>query len=115
MNIDSTTVSRDLVMAHLAGLGATDPATVQVQVLRDDQGFDLRILFADTLPGTLTTDAVRTELSRGYHLGRVFTSPTIRSFTVVRAPLSAFAGNGRGKTPFFVELSPTSTDPEETR
>jgi phenylacetate-CoA ligase len=115
MNIDSTTVSRDLVMAHLAPFGITDPATVQVQVMRDAYGFDLRLLVADTLPCTFTAAQARAELSRGYHLGRVFTSPTYRSFTVERVPPSAFANTGRGKTPFFIELPAASTDPQETR
>ena len=107
ITIDTTTISRDLVMAELASIGLTDAADCQLQVLRDARGFSLHLLISTEADagsaGELTADLVRERFGRQYHLNRVLTKPELREFAVHRVPPGRFHRNRRGKTPFFVE------------
>ncbi|MFD5111287.1 MULTISPECIES: phenylacetate--CoA ligase family protein [unclassified Streptomyces] len=103
MNVDSTTISRDLVMEQLATLGITDPADCQFQVTLHDPGFSIRLLLSERTPSGVTAEDAVAALYGAYHMGRVFTAPSYRGLTLERVDSSAFHHTVRGKTPFFVE------------
>ncbi|MFE4174493.1 phenylacetate--CoA ligase family protein [Streptomyces sp. NPDC056909] len=105
MNVDSTTISRDLVMERLGTLGITDPADCQFQVVQHDPGFSIRLLLSDRTPAGVTAEDAVAALYGAYHMGRVFTAPSYRGLTLERVDGSAFHHTARGKTPFFVERS----------
>ncbi|GGU97902.1 hypothetical protein GCM10010211_76510 [Streptomyces albospinus] len=105
LNVDGATISQDLVMAQLRGVGVADPVDCQFQVRRaPDRGFDVLLLLSDRLAVRPTGDEVLRRLREGYHLGRVFAMPGFRGFTLRCVPTTDFVRNTRGKTPFFVEL-----------
>lgn len=109
MNVDSTTISRDLVMEQLGTLGITDPADCQFQVVQHGPdgprgpGFSIRLLLSDRTPTGVTAEDAIAALYGAYHMGRVFTAPSYRGLTLERVDGSAFHHTPRGKTPFFVE------------
>ncbi|MCI3224490.1 phenylacetate--CoA ligase family protein [Streptomyces sp. NP-1717] len=102
MNVDSTTISRDLVMERLATLGISDPADCQFQVTQHDPGFSIRLLVSERTPPSVTAEDAVAALHGAYHMGRVFTAPLYRGLTLERVDSSEFHHTARGKTPFFV-------------
>jgi phenylacetate-CoA ligase len=103
--IDSTTVSRDLVMTYLAPLGIHDSSLCQVQIVERPSGFSLRLLVAPGVAPDLTPADVMTHLAKAYSLNRVFTKPRFRGFAIETASPDTFDRTPRGKTPFFVHRS----------
>lgn len=103
VNVDSTTISQELVMERLATLGVTDPADCQFQVVRHGTDFSIRLLLSERTPPGLTSDAVFAALDGAYHMQRVFTTPSYRELTVDRVDSSRFHHTDRGKVPFFHE------------
>ncbi|GAA3486425.1 hypothetical protein GCM10018987_05040 [Streptomyces cremeus] len=103
VNVDSTTISQELVMDRLSVLGITDPADCQFQVRTHETGFSIRLLVSDRTPSGLTADDAVAALRGAYHMQRVFTAPSYRGLTVERVDSSRFHHTDRGKVPFFHE------------
>lgn len=103
ITIDTTTISRDVIMEQLAPAGVTDAADCQVEVLRHERGFSLRVLISAGAAPDLDVGLVRERFRRQYHLNRLLTRPDFRELAVDHVPPRGFQRNSRGKTPFFVE------------
>lgn len=103
LNVDGTTISRDLVMVALSELGIRDASDCQFQVWSDETGFRIRLLLSQLGSEDVMLEAVEGHLRRAYHMKRVFTGPAYRGFEALRVDSSQFERTSRGKTPFFVE------------
>jgi phenylacetate-CoA ligase len=100
--VDTTNVSADLLLAHLAPLGVSDPTACQLQVLWSAGSFRLRLLLAPPMPG-VTEAALAASLRSSYQFRALLDSPRCSGLTVERVAPHTFAANDRGKTPLLYQ------------
>ncbi len=103
LNVDVWVVSSDQLMSGLAGLGITDPADCQLQVLWDVTTYRLRLLLSPSTPAGVTAEQVIAGVRDKYQLFKVMTNARCTSFTVERVDVTQFATTGRGKVPVLYQ------------
>jgi phenylacetate-CoA ligase len=103
LNVDVWVISSDQLMSGLAGLGITDPADCQLQVLWDVSTYRLRLLLSQRVADGITPERVVDAVREKYQLLKVMTNRRCTSFTVERVDPREFATNARGKVPVLYE------------
>ncbi|HWF81376.1 MAG TPA: AMP-binding protein [Streptosporangiaceae bacterium] len=104
LNVDVWVISSDQLMSGLAGLGITDPADCQLQVLWDVTTYRLRLLLSPGTPAGITPEQVIAGVRDKYQLFKVMTNDRCASFTVERVDVTQFATTGRGKVPVLYQV-----------
>lgn len=103
MTVDVWTISTDQLMAGLAGLGVTDPAQCQLQVLWTFPTYEVRLLLSPHTPPGITGDAVVEAMRDHFQLNKILTSRRCAAVSVHRTELRNFASNDRGKVPVLCQ------------
>ncbi|WP_242215256.1 phenylacetate--CoA ligase family protein [Bacillus cereus group sp. BfR-BA-01383] len=105
INIDTMTISGDLLMNLLGSLGVNNATDCQFQVLWNDNSvnFEIKLLLCLNIPKEITTEAVVEVFKTSYHMNRILNNPYLTSFQVERVELEHFAQSSRGKVPLFYQ------------
>ncbi|TCO62744.1 phenylacetate--CoA ligase family protein [Actinocrispum wychmicini] len=101
--VDTWKVSADQLMERLTGLGVTDPADCQFQVLWDFPHYQVRLLLSPRTPAGLTTAIVAESLHEAHHIHQVIAGPRCAGFTVERVGTEMFARTERDKVPVLYQ------------
>jgi phenylacetate-CoA ligase len=99
MTVDRWTISSDQLLAALAGVGVTDPADCQLQVLWDYPTYRVRLLLSPRAGNRVTEKAVLRGLNEQQQLARILAGPRCTGFTLKRIDVAQFARTDRGKVP----------------
>jgi phenylacetate-CoA ligase len=99
ITVDVWTISSDELLAALDGVGVTDPADCQLQVLWDYPTYRVRLLLSPRAGYRVTEKAVLRGLNEQQQLARILAGPRCTGFTLKRIDIAQFARTDRGKVP----------------
>ena len=109
ISVDTTTISGDLLVGRLSGLGLTDRNDCQLQVLWDASGYRVALLLSPRAPPGLAIQAVERTLRQDYHLNQILGSSRCRGFSLNYVHPTQFARAKSGKVPLLYQATSAGT------